>query len=223
VIAGNTHKRVIRERKEREKDQRVRSILDAAKKVFFSKGYLRATMDEIALAAEVSKPTIYHYFKTKDDLYFSLMLPVVDDIGQGLDEIWKKLLGRRYRSGVTLIRDLFKGLYHAYEAEPDSFKIVQIFQQTGLVGELNEPTRSALDERGGSNFQRAREILAVGVEQGLLKPVDPHQMVDVLWGLFVGIIQLEDIKAGHKKAAGRLQSTLQLAQELLVAALLRIA
>ena len=66
---------------------RVQSILDAAKKVFFSRGYLKATMDEIALEAEISKPTIYQYFRTKDDLYFSLMLPVVEDIGIQMEKL----------------------------------------------------------------------------------------------------------------------------------------
>jgi len=69
------HREVIRQRKKREKDQRIQGILSAAKKVFFSKGYLKTTMDEIAFEAEVSKPTIYQYFRTKDELYSALMLP----------------------------------------------------------------------------------------------------------------------------------------------------
>ena len=55
-------------------------------------------MDEIALQSEISKPTICQYFKTKDNLYFSLMLPVVEDIGQQLGTIEKKLAKQKYAS-----------------------------------------------------------------------------------------------------------------------------
>ena len=90
-------KRVIQERREREKARRIESILEAARKVLFSKGYVKATMDEIALEAEISKPTIYQYFKSKDDLFFSLMLPVVEDIGTELEKIENKLARNGYK------------------------------------------------------------------------------------------------------------------------------
>ena len=84
------HKIAIRKRKLREKNWRIQSILEAAKKIFFAKGYAKATMDEIAFEAEISKPTIYQYFKSKDDLFFSLMLPVIDEIGKQLKKVSKK-------------------------------------------------------------------------------------------------------------------------------------
>jgi AcrR family transcriptional regulator len=54
-----------------EKQQR---ILAAALKVFSETGYSAASMDAIALAAEVSKPTLYMYFGSKEQLFESMML-----------------------------------------------------------------------------------------------------------------------------------------------------
>jgi TetR/AcrR family transcriptional regulator len=51
------------ERKEREKEHRKEEILDAAQKVFFERGLVTATMDEIAETAELSKGTLYLYYK----------------------------------------------------------------------------------------------------------------------------------------------------------------
>ncbi len=59
----------ILERKEKEKQQRRDDILGAAKEVFFSKGLMSATMDEIAEKAELSKGTLYLYFASKEELY----------------------------------------------------------------------------------------------------------------------------------------------------------
>jgi AcrR family transcriptional regulator len=64
----------IAERKEREKLQRRKDIIDAAEKVFFSRGFESATMDEIAEMAELSKGTLYLYFKSKEDLQFAIFM-----------------------------------------------------------------------------------------------------------------------------------------------------
>jgi len=62
----------IAERKEREKQQRKEEIVNAAEKVFFSMGLENATMDDIATEAELSKGTLYLYFKSKEDLHFEV-------------------------------------------------------------------------------------------------------------------------------------------------------
>ena len=53
-------------RREREKQKRRQEIIDAAEKVFFTKGYDKVTMDEIAQKAEVNKALLYYYFKNKE-------------------------------------------------------------------------------------------------------------------------------------------------------------
>lgn len=64
----------IAERKEREKLQRRNDIIDAAEKVFFSRGFESATMDDIAEVAELSKGTLYLYFRSKEDLQFAIFM-----------------------------------------------------------------------------------------------------------------------------------------------------
>jgi TetR/AcrR family transcriptional regulator len=208
-------KKLIQGRRERERSQRIQSILEAAKKIFFSKGYLKATMDEIALEAEISKPTVYSYFKTKDDLFFSLMLPVVEDIGTHLEAVETALAKERYESGRSLILDIFKRLLQTYEKEPVTFRIVQLFQQTGLVWELDAEIQSALNNKGRHNFLTMRRILRSAIKHGLLRKTNVHQLGDVIWGLFVGIVQLEDIKSQHREENSFLEPTLQLAQRIL--------
>ncbi|MBV2205663.1 MAG: TetR/AcrR family transcriptional regulator [Pseudomonas sp.] len=58
-----------------EKERRKR-ILDAAEKVFTSKGYGTATMEEVANVAEMSKKTIYGLFTDKEHLFAVLMSDV---------------------------------------------------------------------------------------------------------------------------------------------------
>lgn len=62
----------IAERKEREKQQRREEIIQAAENVFFTKGFDQSTMDDIAEEAELSKGTLYLYFKSKEDLHMAV-------------------------------------------------------------------------------------------------------------------------------------------------------
>jgi len=61
-------------RREREKMQRRNDIINAAEKKFFEKGFDEVSMDEIARELELSKPTLYLYFKNKESLFFAVVL-----------------------------------------------------------------------------------------------------------------------------------------------------
>lgn len=51
--------------------QRKDEIVRAAAKRFSRHGFNKTTLDEIARDVRIGKPTIYHYFKSKDELYYS--------------------------------------------------------------------------------------------------------------------------------------------------------
>jgi len=65
-------------------------ILLAAIAVISKKGYHQASMDEIALEANVAKGTLYYYFKSKEEV-FNLM--IMDGIVLIKDEILAKIEG----------------------------------------------------------------------------------------------------------------------------------
>ena len=58
------------------------AILDAARQVFFAKGYVGASMDEIASVAAVSKQTVYKHFADKESLFRDLITATVLVAGQ---------------------------------------------------------------------------------------------------------------------------------------------
>ena len=172
-------------------------------------------MDDIALGAEISKPTVYQYFKTKDDLFFSLMLPVIEDIGRELRKVEKALAGGKIPDRRRLIHRIFAALCHSYKVMPDTFRIVQLFQQQGTLAELDQETRAELNEKGRENFNLCRRILTIGIEQGYLQKVNVHELADLIWATIVGIIQLEDIKADDKQAHRFKKSVLKLAERVI--------
>lgn len=60
------------------------AVLDAAQTCFLEKGYAKASIDDIAARAGVSKATIYAHFKSKDDLFGAIIHRRCDDQADGL-------------------------------------------------------------------------------------------------------------------------------------------
>lgn len=63
-------------------------IIEKAREIFELKGYTNTTIEDLAQAADISKPTIYKYFNGKDDIFRN----VVDLSNTEFDELLNPLL-----------------------------------------------------------------------------------------------------------------------------------
>ncbi len=61
---------------------RTSEILAAARKVFASKGFRDATMDEIAELSGISKATVYLYFPSKQEVYLAALMRGVEEVNR---------------------------------------------------------------------------------------------------------------------------------------------
>jgi TetR/AcrR family fatty acid metabolism transcriptional regulator len=88
------------------RQQREAQILDAATRVFASKGFRAATTKEIAAEAGVSEGTIYNYFDSKYDLLIAMSQRLALESLQQLDHLPPQQDVRAYVS--ALVRDRFE-------------------------------------------------------------------------------------------------------------------
>ena len=68
------------------KDDIQKEILKAAEKVFLENGFPKASMREIAQEAQVGLSNIYSYFKSKDDIFCTVVRPVISAFDRMLHE-----------------------------------------------------------------------------------------------------------------------------------------
>jgi AcrR family transcriptional regulator len=62
------------------------AILKGAKRLFARKGYAAVSVREIAADCELSLPTIYHFFESKESLYQACRLSVLNDAALRLQQ-----------------------------------------------------------------------------------------------------------------------------------------
>jgi len=188
-------KKKLRDRKIREQEQRVDEILKAARKVFFSKGFMKTTMDEIAYEAAISKPTIYKFFSTKEDLYFSLILPLMQECLHEMEEVNLQLQLNMFNSGEKLLRSVMNVFFKKYTENPDLFRIGQLYRQAVMLWTIDKKTENSIKELSRSVMDEMRSLLDSAVTRGFIRDVNRNVLTDIILGSIIGITQLQDAKS----------------------------
>jgi len=178
-----------RERRERERRARRAQILEAAKEVFAEKGFQATTAEEIARRAEVAVGTLYLYFRSKEELYVSLLF-------EGL-EIFRRELTRIQRLRLPpdqRLRTFWDFLHTYYVRYPGYYRVLGVLHSPGLRAAVSEALLAEINRRTGRNFSLAARIVRQGMMAGVYRTGDPREVVDVLWALLSGLVQLMEIR-----------------------------
>jgi len=174
----------IRERKEREKERRRQQIVVAAKRVFATKGFGRATMEDIANEAELSPGTLYLYFKSKDDLCASLSLRVLEyfvlrmeHLNQENEELDEKSVHR-----------IKNALLDVYEFDPLILKNLYYMQSQESMHQLSPEIIDDIDTLRNRALEKISVFFKGKMDSGTIVKSDPMKTAKITWAMFYGII-----------------------------------
>lgn len=185
----------IAERKEREKEKRREDILNAAEAVFFSKGFENTKMEEVAEKAEVSKGTVYLYFKSKEDLQFGVLQKGASILQEMLEAVISES-----KSGLENLLEMGRAFILFSEHFPNHFDLF-LFFQVNDYSKLNID-RSDLQSYfiNESPYTLLVKIVRKGIEDGSLRQdVDAEVFSTTLWSMMMGVmIVLKNKKELHE-------------------------
>jgi len=154
--------------------------MDAALRLFSSRGYGGCTVPEIAREAGVAVGTVYNYFSGKQDLLISLMmdrfmsggfLEILGDTGQGDDE---GFLGGFFQNRI----EFGKG-----HGENILFLLAEVQRNP-------EVRRRWVEKVVHPVLAGIQSYLAAGMRQGRFRPVSPEIVSRAIAGMGIGYILL---------------------------------
>ncbi len=164
-------------------------IIEAAERVFFSKGYTETTMDDIAKEAEYSKRTIYTYFTSKKEIYFEIMLKGF----RILNSLLQSEFGRGSLNGIEKIRILGESYFNFAVKYPGYMQAI-IEYETSEKDIENEDKDSLIRKcytEGEKSFILLTEAIREGIEQGdIIEGIDVVDTAISLWSSIIGFITL---------------------------------
>jgi len=173
------------DRKARKKLQRRQEILEAAYTVFREVGYSAATVDLIAERADLAKGTIYIYFKSKEELYFSLLVNGLDILVELLRD-----LSTKDHPPETMLKETAGTLFQFYTEYTDYFRLFIVMQQEDMQNKLTPELAGELNARGTAILKLLSSQIQSLIGSGVATPVNPWNIANILWGAFNGITEL---------------------------------
>lgn len=167
----------IHERKEREKEHRRDEILTAAQGVFFDKGLQSSTMEEIAEAAELSKGTLYLYYKSKEDLYLAVMMRgmgVLHDMFAEAKEHASHPIDALQRIGDTYYRFFLE--YRNY------FRMFHFFEHPQFHKQVSEDMHTTCSEENHRVWNLVISVIQQGMDEELIRrDLSAPEVAVLLW------------------------------------------
>jgi TetR/AcrR family transcriptional regulator len=135
-------------------------VLSAATDLFAERGFHRTEMDAIARRAEISKGSLYNYFKSKDELFLHICNTGI----QGFREnVWREIPAHLdiYRQ----VDELFRRQVPLILAHPQNFQIYLNLASSGMRRFADRYTRKG-EEFGA---QRLKALLQEGITGGIVR------------------------------------------------------
>ena len=145
-------------------ENRRETILVSAAKLFGQVGYDKCSMRDISDATNVSKGTLYHYFKTKQEIYDAIFLNtlrrMVDFVSGAVDSED----GARRK-----LEKFFRAHAEYFDAHYWEFNATML----GLAGVSSSEMRHEAIVQRDRYEDIVRQVIRAGIESGEFKPGDP--------------------------------------------------
>lgn len=177
----------ITSRKEREKIEKRRLILDSSLTLFKEKGFLNVTMQDIASHAEISPGGIYLHFKSKDDIFAAIA-----DLGTiKVDNMLEEYFGRHQPISLEEARSFVKKFIEIYREFGTYFDVLLLtYKGKKSFPDLSEENISRLKEGSLKVLFRMTHYLTTTYGWKDTNGLKSTLMLN--WAMLLGVAQVFD-------------------------------
>src|ERR1700742_1587325 len=159
--------------RERQHDREVKrdAVIRAAAHAFNLKGYHNTSLDDIAAALDVTKPTVYYYVTSKEQLLFECFVAGVEKIRAAFREVKQLEVPARERLNAVL--------RHYGEAVASEFGWCMVrAEDQDLSPDMSGHIKALKSEID----QGIRRLIREGIQDGSIQPCDPKMTAFALAG-----------------------------------------
>lgn len=147
-------------------------ILKAAERIFAERGFVGATMAEIAARADLPKANVHYYFQTKEDLYQAVLSDIL--------AVWLSPVDRFRDDGdpAEAFTAYIRAKMEASRTRPHASKVFANEVLHGAVRVrrfLTEDLKTLVDEKA--------KVIETWVAEGKIAPVDSRHIFFMIWAV----------------------------------------
>ncbi|MBI9073774.1 MAG: TetR/AcrR family transcriptional regulator [Desulfatibacillum sp.] len=160
-------------------------VLEAARALFFEKGYRGATVEQIAKRAGFSKRTVYLDFKNKDDLYMSVCAQGMEILVKDMETVPVGILD------TDEFVDAFLDVLTRFSQEHEKYLHMFTVEATpDLVANCSEDVRRRVIELEQAGYGIVVAQIEKGIQDKTFPEFDPMEAAGIFLGSVTGVILL---------------------------------
>jgi len=182
------------QRKQREYEARREEILQAAERMFSQNGFFKASMAEIAESAQFAMGTVYRFFKSKEEIYISLVEVKVEDLLNRLKEATK--------SGSTApekLREVIRVKLAFADQNRDFFRIY-VSEWSGFEWTVKSAFGDRVWKKYLAQIDLVANLIKEGIKTGEFRKVSPKDTSLAFHGMLNSTIYVWILQAGPKES-----------------------
>lgn len=175
------------ERKEREKERKKALILEAAEELILEKGLDHLNMDDVADRAEVSKGSLYLYFKNKSDLVLGICHKASNMLSKEMADVLTKDI-----SGIEMVYTMGAAYLNFVRSHPEYFRSMRFFDSLKDADQLNESDFIELCQNNkDASFTSMVRAIQIGMQDGSINDAyAPKELAMLLWSTSHGLVNM---------------------------------
>jgi TetR/AcrR family transcriptional regulator len=157
-------------RRDRQVDAKRSAILNAALMLFSRNGLHGTSVEQIAEQADISKPNLFYYFSSKDEVYLAVLRRLLDEWLEPLQALQPD------QEPIAAIGDYIRRKVLFSRENPAASRLfcLEIAQGAPMLKEeLATSLKQLVDEKAG--------VIRAWIKAGRLAEVDPHHLIFAIW------------------------------------------
>ncbi|WP_227394991.1 TetR/AcrR family transcriptional regulator [Jeotgalibacillus aurantiacus] len=163
------------------RDARREQILNAAAKVFARRGMAAAKISDIAQEAQLSHGLVYHYFKSKEQIFVTLVKKASESSIEVVNEA-KQLKGTPIEKLKWMTETILKGIVTG-----DRIYLFLIMIQASTSDAVPEEVREILTNSANSPVAATIPIIIEGQAEGEIIQEDPMKLAVAYYAFIQGL------------------------------------
>ncbi|MEG1567773.1 MAG: TetR/AcrR family transcriptional regulator [Anaerovoracaceae bacterium] len=145
-----------------------RKIIEESLKLFMEKGYEETTIQDIINAVGMSKGAIYHYFKSKEDIFDAIWSTCFDE-----NNVYDSIFNDKTQTGLAKVENVFVlNLQDTSKQKVDKFALPYIKNPKFLARSLKITYETST--------QFLQSLIEQGIEDGSIKTKYPSELASSL-------------------------------------------
>lgn len=203
------------DRRSRRRAQTAGAILDAAERLFLTRGFQATTVEQLAEEADVAVGSLYGHFGGKEGVYAALIDRALELDARYCDEGWAS-----GSDPVGRLLGMAEGYLRFAREHPGHFRLFRFPPAGGPSTGPAVVAARRVAERVGSEVDRMAGALRAAVSAGTVRPVDPERAAVFLWAAWDGVIAAHVLPGGLGLSEPEFDEVLALGRETLACGLL---